>query len=233
MRSNQFIFSACALILSHMHSHAIDLTELADRYLSDKGVFYYTAPAHFYTKHYQQLFDNCRETIQQVLEIGLNNPGRSDCASLRMWLDYFPNAHIYGMDNQPQTFTHERITIFNGDQRDDAFLTAFAHQFLQFFDLIIDDASHRSKDQAKTLIKLFQAVKPGGVYIIEDMHENEIRVFLRQLQDKQLPVVENIQDIELLDLLQNVESLHMLDSARYGENMFGIIKKKMISGRSE
>jgi hypothetical protein len=38
------------------------------------------------------------------------------------------------------------------------------------FDVIIDDASHASRHQQIALDVLFSFVKPGGLYIIEDLH---------------------------------------------------------------
>jgi hypothetical protein len=215
------------LIVANTHINAIDLTELADRYLSDKGNYY---TGHLYTRHYKQLFDDCRETVHNVLEIGLNLFSYSpDITSMKIWVDYFPNAHIYGIDRLPQTFTHERVTTFLADQNDAAFFTALAQQFPQFFDLIIDDGEHNPLLQAKTLLRLFPSLKAGGVYIVEDMHFEEIRAFLRQLQHKQLPLMEGLDESDLLALLQHIESVQLLNSATKGENMFGVIRKSAIA----
>ena len=39
-----------------------------------------------------------------------------------------------------------------------------------WFDLIVDDGSHKNRDQLLTMAYLIPLVKPGGVYIIEDIH---------------------------------------------------------------
>ena len=36
--------------------------------------------------------------------------------------------------------------------------------------MIIDDASHASYDQQLGFAKLFEAVEPGGFYVLEDLH---------------------------------------------------------------
>ena len=46
-----------------------------------------------YTQHYDQLLSDVTNDFTKVLEIGVET-GRSH----RMWLEYFPNATIYGMD---------------------------------------------------------------------------------------------------------------------------------------
>ena len=38
------------------------------------------------------------------------------------------------------------------------------------FDILIDDGSHISSDIILSFIKYFSIVKPGGIYIIEDLH---------------------------------------------------------------
>ena len=46
-----------------------------------------------YTQHYDQLLSEVRNDFTKVLEIGVET-GRSH----RLWLEYFPNAKIYGYD---------------------------------------------------------------------------------------------------------------------------------------
>ena len=38
------------------------------------------------------------------------------------------------------------------------------------FDVVVDDGSHKSRDQLLTMTYLMPLVRPGGVYIIEDIH---------------------------------------------------------------
>ena len=53
------------------------------------------------------------------------------------------------------------------------------------FDVIIDDGSHRPMHQQISLVSLYPHLKPGGQYIIEDLHvaPNSVRM-LRDMQRK-------------------------------------------------
>lgn len=132
------------------------LAELGKKYGSDKPVQY--AP------FYDLILANCRESVLAVFEIGIFMGG-----SLRMWRDYFPSAHIYGMDIiQERCFNEERIKTFQGNQ---ASLAAFQPVLEHApFDLIVDDGSHNPDDQVRCCEFLMPYVTPGGLYIVEDVN---------------------------------------------------------------
>ena len=146
----------------------VDLTQLANKYQTDKGS---EVPcAHYYTRHYEKLFGKYLDKEFSLLEIGLNRSYRTDCASLRMWLDYFPKAKVYGVDIVPQIFSHERASIFLADQTKLNSLETLVSRLPKGLDIIIDDGLHSSWAQQITWIKLFPTLKPGGFYAIEDLH---------------------------------------------------------------
>tara|TARA_R100000315_G_C5231630_1_gene142674 strand:+ start:1644 stop:2348 length:705 start_codon:yes stop_codon:yes gene_type:complete len=129
-----------------------------------------------YTPYYAKLFDGIREDVTKVLEIGVET-GRSH----RMWLEYFPNATIYGFDIfesgvdefhklQEGNPNLDRSVMFKGDQENVDDLEKFLSLYGDNFDIIIDDGGHTMKQQQITMGVLFQAVKSGGHYIIEDLH---------------------------------------------------------------
>ena len=126
--------------------------------------------------HYEEKFESIRNDITKVLEIGVET-GRSH----RMWLEYFPNANIYGFDifkfgvdelNRLQKDNPylDRSIMFKGDQENTNDLEKFLSLHGGDFDIIIDDGGHTMKQQQVSLGVLFNAVKPGGYYIIEDLH---------------------------------------------------------------
>ena len=104
-------------------------------------------------------------------------------ASIRMWADYFPRAHIFGIDVNPAPHLDtDRITTFVADQGD----TDQLHQVVeaagpQPFDVIVDDGSHFHNHQQISLGYLFKYLKPGGLYFIEDISlTNDSRRVLRE-----------------------------------------------------
>jgi hypothetical protein len=66
---------------------------------------------HGYERFYDHFLIPLRYKNINVLEIGVD-----DLRSLKMWLDFFPNASIYGLDINEKKFDYERGTIFKGDQ---------------------------------------------------------------------------------------------------------------------
>lgn len=135
------------------------LSQIALRYGSDKGPH-----VHNYTRHYERYFAPLREQPITLLEIGV-----AGGASLRTWQEYFPRARVIGIDVVPIPALGERIQVFLGSQADPGFLLALAQQ-LGPFDVIIDDGSHIGDDQRLSFETLYAYVKPGGLYIIEDLH---------------------------------------------------------------
>ena len=68
------------------------------------------------------------------------------------------------------------------------------------FDIIIDDGSHYSPHQQKTLGYLFPKLKAGGLFIIEDLHYTPKKedkhcmvAFLKRLIAKDLKGLQNLQ----------------------------------------
>ncbi len=107
-----------------------------------------------------------RDTATSVLEIGIKRGG-----SLLLWKEYFPNAQVIGVDIKPalKGLAEDRISIRIGDQGDQAFLASLIEE-AGSFDLVLDDGSHQFDDQRDTLLALWPHVKPGGIYVVEDVH---------------------------------------------------------------
>jgi len=160
------------------------LTSLANRYGTDKGT---GRRGHHYTRIYSELFDPLRDRPVRLLEIGLmgmrhdgwddaklRDTGRAhglDAPSLRLWTHYFPKGEIYGLDFNDFTAVQiPHCKIFQADASSPEQLQAVAKEIGGQLDIIIDDASHASDHQQVTLGALFPALKPGGIFIIEDLH---------------------------------------------------------------
>ncbi|MCV7352026.1 hypothetical protein [Mycobacterium parmense] len=135
---------------------------------SDKGTS--MGEAHGYTPVYERWLEPMRNDTLRLLEIGVCDP-RMPGASLKGWYEYFPKATIFGYDiKDAHRFDNDRITTFVGDQSDRADLARLVENFGGEFDIIIDDGSHNAMHQQVSLAFLFPYLKPGGQYIIEDLH---------------------------------------------------------------
>ncbi len=121
--------------------------------------------AHYFDV-YDDFFKRYIGTNPQVLEIGVQNGG-----SLQILSQYLQNARIYGVDIDPNVVNlrlEENITVFNFDITDKQAITKNFKN--SAFDIIIDDGSHICYDIITTFQLLFSMLKPGGVYLIEDLH---------------------------------------------------------------
>jgi SAM-dependent methyltransferase len=101
-----------------------------------------------------------------VLEIGVFSGG-----SLPMWRQYFgPRSSIYGVDIEPActAYEGERIKVFIGDQSDPEFWKRFKAEVPEL-DVVIDDGGHLPHQQATTLEHLLPHLRPGGVFLCEDV----------------------------------------------------------------
>ncbi len=141
------------------------LSRLALRHGTDKwGI-------HDYTPHYHRRLAHMRDRPIRLLEIGVGGFGARDVGgeSLRMWRDYFPEALIVGVDVVEKSLDlGERIVLRRGSQSDPHFLAELRAE-LGPFDVIIDDGSHRPADIRVSFEHLFEALSPGGLYVIEDL----------------------------------------------------------------
>ena len=102
-----------------------------------------------------------------VLEIGVYSGG-----SLEMWRSYFgEKSHIYGVDIEEvcKAYENDQVSIFIGDQADRAFWKTFKES-VEGIDILIDDGGHTPEQQQITLEEMLPSIKPGGVYLCEDVH---------------------------------------------------------------
>jgi SAM-dependent methyltransferase len=120
-----------------------------------------------YFAAYDREFGPYRGRTVRMLEIGVARGGSTEL--FRRFLG--PRAVVLGIDINPRCKEYEAqgIRIEIGSQSDPAFLDRLAREYGPF-DIILDDGSHVMQDQIASLAHLFAAVRPGGVYAVEDIH---------------------------------------------------------------
>ena len=148
--------------LSRLYRH--DLKALAAIHGTDKW------NCHWYAQHYERFFKAIRKKPLTLLEIGIggyDNPDKGG-ASLRMWKDYFPNAHIAGLDLEDKSgIAEKRIETFRGDQSDPDVLKGIIAKIGRP-DIIVDDGSHINQHVIASFKVLFPLLKDTGIYAVED-----------------------------------------------------------------
>lgn len=67
------------------------------------------------------------------------------------------------------------VNAVTGDQADVATLEGWVKETQGGFDVVVDDGGHQNQQILASFTVLFQkALKPGGVYVIEDMHVSRL-----------------------------------------------------------
>lgn len=167
-RKEFIVFSGAALLLPmilgitgcRQENGFGELTRLAG-IKTDKGIM-----VHHFTEVYEHFFYPLKDTATKIFEIGIGGG-----ASLELWRDYFPRATIYGIDIEPKSeLDSDRIKTFVADQADRSRLEAFIGASGGYFDIIIDDGGHTMDQQQISFGFLFKYLRPGGFYVIEDVH---------------------------------------------------------------
>lgn len=145
-----------------------ELETIFNFYKSDKGT---SGEGHRYATDYQQIVS---KDIKNLLEIGIGTTStfNGSCGSIRTWLEWLPEAIIYGFDMQdaPEDLkNNKRFKLFIGNQNNMSDIGNLKKS-IPDCDIIIDDGSHINNHQIMTFFLLWDKVKPGGYYIIEDIH---------------------------------------------------------------
>jgi hypothetical protein len=177
-----------------------DLTAIFNKNKTDKAKLGYDV---FYEKHFAKI----RKNKIKLLEIGVKH-----AAGAISYMEYFKNCKVFGMDNwlkinRPADVvdlcSKNNIDIFVGDQGNRKDLQSMVNKFGSF-DIIIDDGSHMMSHQQISLGFLFNFLKPGGLYIIEDLLTS-IMGFQKD-RHKDFPVhLHDHEKISTLEVLKRLE----------------------------
>jgi len=151
---------------------------------------------HNYTIEYYSLFDNKKDKITSVFELGLGTnytdvqssmgPNGIPGASLRGWKRYFKNAKIYGADIDKRIlFTEDRIKTYFVDQTNKDIIAELweTKELQNTFDIIIDDGLHEINANLIFLENSLHKLKQDGVYIIEDVKISMIPQYKSRLDE--------------------------------------------------
>jgi trans-aconitate methyltransferase len=124
---------------------------------------------HMYcTGFYDKEFLKYKDKQIIITEVGIAKGG-----SIVLWDEYFDDAHIIGIDNREQgakenTKHLDNVQIVYADAYSETFVES-----LPMSDIIIEDGSHHFVDQVKSIQLYLSKLKPGGVFIIEDIAKME------------------------------------------------------------
>lgn len=193
------------------------LTELGKKYGTDKY-------EHGFLPFYEQFFEPVRDDVRRVLEIGI-----ADGASIRMWLDYFPNARVFGMEapgNVPMRYgdknrwpRDKRFIALMGDQAELSHL----RKVLPWgpFDIVVDDGGHTMKQQQTSLEALL--VHTTRFYVVEDLHTSFMDTIY--ISDGRSYATGADRWPTTYDLLKDAPGTHIFDRDGDHKHMTAVIEK--------
>lgn len=133
-----------------------------NKYNTDKNM-----SGHGYNVAYDYFLTEIKQDVKKIIEIGVREQ------SIKLWLDYFVNCKLYGVDLINPNFISDRFIFERIDQGDDSGWGSFIEKHGKDFDIIIDDGPHTTPEQLISFNKLFETLNSGGIYIIEDLHCTE------------------------------------------------------------
>ena len=139
-------------------------TDKSDMFIKNKNNQIYVELGHGYGRAYDKHVFSNRDKVKKVLEIGTRK------GSIELWMNYFPNATIYGIDLVDPSVDHEKFVFEKVDQSNRNQLRSFFKKHGHNFDIIIDDGLHAAFEQQVSFDECFLNLKKGGYFIIEDMH---------------------------------------------------------------
>eukprot|EP00428_Durinskia_dybowskii_P015841 CAMPEP_0170208226 /NCGR_PEP_ID=MMETSP0116_2-20130129/3696_1 /TAXON_ID=400756 /ORGANISM="Durinskia baltica, Strain CSIRO CS-38" /LENGTH=306 /DNA_ID=CAMNT_0010458695 /DNA_START=20 /DNA_END=940 /DNA_ORIENTATION=- len=145
--------------------------EFFDKHTSGPGIHKWPTYFPVYEEHFGRYCDPALNHSVRMLEWGIQSGG-----SMMMWRAAFgPHLEtLVGCDINPKTKNWEafgpNVHVRVGSQADPAHLKAIMDEFHEGFDIILDDASHIPWHIFVTFATMWKAIRPGGVYLIEDLH---------------------------------------------------------------
>lgn len=179
------------------------LMNTVDDYYTDKNTI------HSYLPIYQKLFGS--KDVKNILEIGVQRGG-----SIKLWSDYFPHAHVFGIDLTDELVC---LDIKNKENISLIFEDAYSAQIIEKlkntkFDVIIDDGNHMLNSMKKAIELYLPILENDGVFIIEDLRDIK---WFEELEN--VTPLEDKKHIKKFDLRKNKKRwddiLFVIDRSRY------------------
>ena len=171
---------------------------------------------------YHRHFEKFRGKYLKIVEFGV-----SDGGSAQMWREYFgPRAKLYGVDIDPRCKKWETpwFEVHIGDQADREFLHRLGNHVGKV-DVLIDDGGHLPDQQIATFEEFYPRVKPGGVYLVEDLHtsywptyrgglnvDGTFMEYSKSLVDELNAFHSRQPDFKVVDFTETTRSMHYYDS---------------------
>lgn len=171
-------------------------------------------------------------------------------ASYNTWIQYFENLELNIVEHDEAcgkvwATKHPKAKVFFGDPSSAPFLRDTGAKVTadRLLDVVIDDGGHTMNRQEVSLTELWRYVRPGGVYIAEDLHTSYLsthdgdptrsnttkRTFMRfvyELMDDYMSVPALPHELQLQTTGQKHAFSHEISSIECMEAMCVFMKKE-------
>ena len=195
------------------------LEDIFARYGTDKANFWgeENSKGHGYSKYYEKHFKQIRNNKVNILEIGSYSG-----ASAASFSKYFPNSKIFCLDINISNFkfSSNKIHVFGTDVSSSKMISNFYKKINisseeNFFDIIIDDGSHKLSDILFSLNNFYKNLKKNGFYVIEDfMFPN----YFKHLND--------VSELKIDELVKKIKNKQKFNSNIIEERLKNYFKKE-------
>ena len=196
------------------------LNEVFIHFATNKGSHFFSNnikhSGHGYDAFYEKLFKENRTKNLNIMEFGIHHGD-----SLAALSSYFPNANIVGVDKNPfsTNYKSKRIRTLHCDVSSEKNLASLSNYLNKDYDYIIDDASHNPIHQKLTLFSMFQNLKSGGIFVIEELNffqsennkddpnQNFLRNLLIDVSKKSETILKSKYNDKIIDFIDDVQDV--------------------------
>ena len=219
------------------------LNEVFIHFATNKGSHFFSNnikhSGHGYDAFYEKLFKENRTKNLNIMEFGIHHGD-----SLAALSSYFPNANIVGVDKNPfsTNYRSKRIRTLHCDVSSEKNLASLSNYLNKDYDYIIDDASHNPIHQKLTLFSMFQNLKSGGIFVIEELNffqsennkddpnQNFLRNLLIDVSKKSETILKSKYNDKIMDFIDDVQNVEInkgvLTHKEVNVSEIAFIKKK-------
>ena len=219
------------------------LNEVFIHFATNKGSHFFSNnikhSGHGYDAFYEKLFKENRTKNLNIMEFGIHHGD-----SLAALSSYFPNANIVGVDKNPfsTNYKSKRIRTLHCDVSSEKNLASLSNYLNKDYDYIIDDASHNPIHQKLTLFSMFQNLKSGGIFVIEELNffqsennkddpnQNFLRNLLIDVSKKSETILKSKYNDKIMDFIDDVQDVEInkgvLTHKEVNVSEIAFIKKK-------
>ena len=198
------------------------LNEVFIHFATNKGSHFFSDnikhSGHGYDAFYEKLFKENRTKNLNIMEFGIHHGD-----SLAALSSYFPNANIVGVDKNPfsTNYKSKRIRTLHCDVSSEKNLESLSNYLNKDYDYIIDDASHNPIHQKLTFFSMFQNLKSGGIFVIEELNffqsevnkddpnQNFLRNLLIDVSKKSETILKSKYNNKIMDFIEDVQDVEI------------------------